>query len=104
MLHQPSTIPVRLQAGIAKDPIVTQRPTGFPGFKVEFPVAHARRVQRNLQVVASRLGLRPRGFTSECGGFCLAMKEVRDATARILDHTTLADVNRRAGRRRRKSS
>jgi hypothetical protein len=29
---------------------------------------------------------------------------VRDATARILDHTTLADVNARAARKRRKSS
>ena len=29
-------------------------------------------------------------------GVRLAMKEVRDATARILDHTTLADVNGRA--------
>lgn len=37
-------------------------------------------------------------------GVRLAMKEVRDATARILDHTTLADVNRRSGRKRRKSS
>jgi Rrf2 family protein len=32
-------------------------------------------------------------------GIRLAMKEVRDATARILDHTTLASLNRRvAGR------
>ena len=28
-------------------------------------------------------------------GVRLAMKEVRDATARILDHTTLADINAR---------
>ncbi len=37
-------------------------------------------------------------------GVRLAMKEVRDATARILDHTTLAGLNAqvaRAGRRRR---
>jgi Rrf2 family protein len=32
-------------------------------------------------------------------GVRLAMKEVRDATARILDHATLADVNRRVARR-----
>jgi Rrf2 family protein len=37
-------------------------------------------------------------------GVRLAMKEVRDATARILDHTTLADVNRQVVRKRRKSS
>jgi Rrf2 family protein len=37
-------------------------------------------------------------------GVRLAMKEVRDATARILDHTTLADVNRQLVRKRRKSS
>jgi Rrf2 family protein len=37
-------------------------------------------------------------------GVRLAMKDVRDATARILDHATLADVNARAARRRRKSS
>jgi Rrf2 family protein len=36
-------------------------------------------------------------------GVRLAMQEVRDATARILDHTTLADVNRRLARRRRAS-
>jgi Rrf2 family protein len=36
-------------------------------------------------------------------GVRLAMKEVRDATARILDHTTLADVNARVARKRRKS-
>jgi hypothetical protein len=29
------------------------------------------------------------------------MKEVRDATARILDNTTLAGLNARVGRRRR---
>ena len=34
-------------------------------------------------------------------GVRLAMGEVRDATARILDSTTLADVNRRLRRRRR---
>lgn len=34
-------------------------------------------------------------------GVRLAMKEVRDATAEILDHTTLADVNTRVGRKRR---
>ena len=37
-------------------------------------------------------------------GVRLAMKEVRDATARILDHATLADVNARVARKRRKSS
>ena len=37
-------------------------------------------------------------------GVRLAMKEVRDATAQILDHTTLADVNARAARKRRQSS
>ncbi len=37
-------------------------------------------------------------------GVRLAMKEVRDATAHILDHTTLADVNRQLTRKRRKSS
>jgi len=36
-------------------------------------------------------------------GVRLAMKEVRDATAKILDHTTLADVNVRVARKRRKS-
>jgi Rrf2 family protein len=35
-------------------------------------------------------------------GVRLAMKEVRDATARILDNTTLADVNRQVVRRQRK--
>ena len=35
-------------------------------------------------------------------GVRLAMKEVRDATAQILDHTTLADVNARAARVARK--
>ena len=33
-------------------------------------------------------------ITEETCGVRLAMKEVRDATARILDHKTLADVNR----------
>ena len=37
-------------------------------------------------------------------GVRLAMKEVRDATAQILDHTTLADVNARVARKRHKSS
>jgi Rrf2 family protein len=37
-------------------------------------------------------------------GVRLAMKEVRDATARILDHTTLAGVNARVARKRRRSS
>ena len=35
-------------------------------------------------------------------GVRLAMKEVRDATARILDNTTLADVNARVARKRRR--
>ena len=35
-------------------------------------------------------------------GVRLAMKEVRDATAEILDHTTLADVNAKMARKRRK--
>ena len=34
-------------------------------------------------------------------GVRLAMKQVRDATAEILDHTTLADVNGQIGRKRR---
>lgn len=34
-------------------------------------------------------------------GVRLAMQQVRDATAEILDNTTLADVNRRVRRRRR---
>jgi Rrf2 family protein len=34
-------------------------------------------------------------------GIRFAMKEVRDATARILDNTTLADVNKHVARRRR---
>jgi DNA-binding IscR family transcriptional regulator len=34
-------------------------------------------------------------------GVRLAMKAVRDATAKILDHTTLSDVNARTARRRR---
>ena len=37
-------------------------------------------------------------------GVRLAMKEVRDATAEILDHKTLADVNGRITRKRRKTS
>jgi Rrf2 family protein len=37
-------------------------------------------------------------------GVRLAMKQVRDATAQILDHTTLADVNARVARKRRRSS
>ena len=36
-------------------------------------------------------------------GVRLAMKVVRDATARILDHTTLAGVNARIGRKRRQA-
>jgi Rrf2 family protein len=34
-------------------------------------------------------------------GVRIAMKDVRDATARILDHTTLADINRQVRRRKR---
>ena len=34
-------------------------------------------------------------------GVRLAMKKVRDATAQILDHTTLADINAQIARRRR---
>ena len=34
-------------------------------------------------------------------GVRLAMKEVRDATANILDNTTLADVNKKVARKRR---
>ena len=34
-------------------------------------------------------------------GVRLAMKEVRDATANILDNTTLADVNKKLARKRR---
>jgi Rrf2 family protein len=37
-------------------------------------------------------------------GVRIAMKQVRDATARILDHTTLADVNARVARSRRGAS
>src|SRR5580704_14970521 len=37
-------------------------------------------------------------------GVRFAMKEVRDATARILDHATLAGVNRQVTRKRRTSS
>lgn len=36
-------------------------------------------------------------------GVRLAMKEVRDATARILDHTTLAEVNARAAKAGRRA-
>jgi Rrf2 family protein len=35
-------------------------------------------------------------------GVRVAMKEVRDATARILDHTTLADVNTKVARKRKR--
>ena len=35
-------------------------------------------------------------------GVRLAMKDVRDATARILDHTTLADLNAQVARARRR--
>lgn len=34
-------------------------------------------------------------------GVRIAMKEVRDAAARILDHTTLADINKRVRRKQR---
>ena len=37
----------------------------------------------------------------ETCGIRLAMKEVRDATAHILDNTTLADVNKKIARKRR---
>lgn len=37
-------------------------------------------------------------------GVRLAMKEVRDATAKILDHTTLVGVNTRVARKRKTSS
>jgi Rrf2 family protein len=37
-------------------------------------------------------------------GVRFAMKAVRDATARILDNTTLVDANARVARKRRKSS
>lgn len=40
----------------------------------------------------------------ETCGVRAAMKEVRDATAHILDHTTLAHVNRQVTRKRRRSS
>lgn len=39
----------------------------------------------------------------ETCGVRLAMKEVRDATARILDHRTLADVNMKVARLQRKT-
>ena len=38
----------------------------------------------------------------ETCGVRIAMKEVRDATARILDHKTLADVNTKVARMQRK--
>lgn len=37
-------------------------------------------------------------------GVRIAMQQVRDATARILDHTTLADVNTRVARQRRRAA
>jgi Rrf2 family protein len=37
-------------------------------------------------------------------GVRVAMKAVRDATAQILDHTTLADLNKQVGRSRRRTS
>ena len=37
-------------------------------------------------------------------GVRIAMKEVRDATAKILDHTTLADINKRRARKRRRAA
>jgi Rrf2 family protein len=37
-------------------------------------------------------------------GVRLAMKQVRDATSDILDHTTLADINRQVPRRARRST
>jgi DNA-binding IscR family transcriptional regulator len=37
-------------------------------------------------------------------GVRLAMKEVRDATAAILDHTTLADMNAQLARLQRASA
>jgi len=40
----------------------------------------------------------------ETCGVRIAMKEVRDATARILDHKTLADVNSKVDRMLRKKS
>jgi Rrf2 family protein len=40
----------------------------------------------------------------ETCGVRIAMKEVRDATARILDHKTLADVNSQVARMLRKKS
>jgi len=40
----------------------------------------------------------------ETCGVRIAMKEVRDATARILDHKTLADVNTKAARIQRKAA
>jgi Rrf2 family protein len=40
----------------------------------------------------------------ETCGVRLAMKKVRDATARILDNTTLADMNVRVSRKRRRAT
>ena len=37
-------------------------------------------------------------------GVRLAMQEVREATSQILDHTTLADINRRVGQKPRRTS
>lgn len=37
-------------------------------------------------------------------GVRLAMKDVRDATARILDHTTLADINAQVLRKQRRTA
>jgi len=37
-------------------------------------------------------------------GVRIAMQEVRKATSRILDHTTLADINLRIGQKPRRTS
>jgi len=37
-------------------------------------------------------------------GVRIAMQEVREATSQILDHTTLADINRRIGQKPRRTS
>ena len=37
-------------------------------------------------------------------GVRIAMQEVREATSRILDHTTLADINLKVGRKPRRTS
>ena len=37
-------------------------------------------------------------------GVRVAMREVRDATSRILDHTTLADINVKVGGKRRRTA